>query len=134
LVQLPPHFPVDPRLLGQFLATCPPGHRWAVEFRDPSWLCEEVYAVLRRHGAALVIHDIIRDHPREVTAGWVYMRFHGPQRAHEGCYPPEALAAEAPLIRRHLTEGLDVYAYFNNDDGGHAVNNAADLRRLVVET
>jgi uncharacterized protein YecE (DUF72 family) len=31
-----------------------------------------------------------------------------------------------------LADGLDVYAYFNNDIGGHAVRNAFDLRRYVV--
>lgn len=31
-----------------------------------------------------------------------------------------------------LAEGLDVYAYFNNDAEGHAVFDAADLRRYVA--
>jgi len=134
LVQLPPRFSADPQRLAAFLEICPERHRWAVEFRDPSWLCEETYAVLRRHGAALAVHDMIRDHPHQVTAKWVYMRFHGPQRAYEGCYPAEALAAEAERIRNYLAEGMDVYAYFNNDIGGHAVKNAADLRRLLAES
>jgi len=130
LVQLPPNFPADPRLLGKFLLTRPPGHRWALEFRDPSWLCEEVYAVLRAHNAALVVHDLIQDHPRVLTAGWTYLRFHGPG-GHDGCYTEQMLRGVAGRIRKHLRAGRDTYVYFNNDLGGHAVNNARRLKQLV---
>jgi len=37
----------------------------------------------------------------------------------------------ARRIRAHLADGHDVYAFFNNDIGGHAVRNAADLRRYL---
>ena len=37
--------------------------RWAVEVRDPSWLHDDVFEVLERHGAALCIHDLLADHP-----------------------------------------------------------------------
>lgn len=129
LVQLPPHWHVDVDRLDTFLAEAPRRIRWAVEFRDPSWLCEEVYDCLRRHGAALCIHDMIEDHPREITGGWVYLRYHGPEPW--GCYSHQALSAEARRIRRHLDHGRDVYAYFNNDAEGYAVRNAADLARYV---
>ena len=52
--------------------------RWAVEFRDPSWLHDDTYEVLRRHGAALCIHDLLADHPFVLTTDWTYIRFHGP--------------------------------------------------------
>ncbi|MCK4601191.1 MAG: DUF72 domain-containing protein [Phycisphaerae bacterium] len=132
LVQLPPRFGADPSRLDVFLEICPTDHRWAVEFRDPSWLCEEVYAVLRARNAALVVHDLIKDHPREVTADFMYLRFHGPSRRYAGCYTRQALAAAAKRIREHLAAGLDVCAYFNNDIAGHAVRNAADLKRYVT--
>jgi uncharacterized protein YecE (DUF72 family) len=130
LVQLPPHWHANAERLGYFLDLCPPRYRWAVEFRDPSWLCEAVYDVLRGHGAALCVHDLIADHPAEVTADWVYLRFHGAGQP-DGCYPPRALRQAAGRIRRHLDAGLDVAAYFNNDIHGHAVANAAALRACV---
>jgi uncharacterized protein YecE (DUF72 family) len=34
-------------------------------------------------------------------------------------------------IERYLADGLDVFAYFNNDACGYAVQNAAALRRYV---
>jgi uncharacterized protein YecE (DUF72 family) len=129
LVQLPPRWKADPGRLEAFLDAAPRRHRWAVEFRDPSWLCREVYDVLRAHNAALCIHDMIEDHPRQVTADWVYLRFHGTD--YSGDYSPQALSGSARRIRRHLDEGRDVLAYFNNDIGGHAIHNAKDLRRFV---
>jgi uncharacterized protein YecE (DUF72 family) len=132
LVQLPPRWRANPERLDEFLAHAPKRHRWAVEFRDPSWLCAEVYAVLRRRRAALCFHDRLADHPRAVTADWVYQRFHGVE--YGGDYGRRTLRAEAEQMRGWLADGLDVYAYFNNDVGGFAVPNARDLRRLVLRS
>ncbi len=129
LVQLPPNFKADPVRLDAFLAAAPRRWRWAVEFRDPSWLDDAVFEVLEKRGAALCIHDLLDDHPRRVTAGFVYLRFHG--KNYGGSYSPQRLTAEAKRIRGWLGEGLDVFAYFNNDRGGHAVHNARELRRYA---
>jgi uncharacterized protein YecE (DUF72 family) len=129
LVQLPPRWKADPGRLDAFLRVAPRRHRWAVELRDESWLREETYDVLRRHGAALVIHDLLDRHPVELTSDWTYLRFHG--RDYGGSYSPQALSGQARRIRGWLRGGRDVYAYFNNDEGGHAPRNAADLRRYV---
>jgi uncharacterized protein YecE (DUF72 family) len=131
LVQLPPHWRCDAERLRAFLAAAPRRHRWAVEFRDPRWLCEEVYEVLRRHRAALCLHDMIPDHPAVLTTDWTYIRYHGERYA--GCYSAPQLRAEARRIRGYLAEGRDVFAYFNNDAEGYAVANALELRRRVLE-
>jgi len=130
LVQLPPHWHVNAARLDAFLEMCPRRCRWAVEFRDPEWLCPEVFDLLRRHNAALCIHDLIADHPAEVTADWVYLRFHGANQP-EACYTDAALRKAARFVHRRLAEGLDVAAYFNNDVAGHAVANALRLRGYV---
>jgi uncharacterized protein YecE (DUF72 family) len=127
LVQLPPRWNADVNRLADFLTVAPGTARWAVEFRDPRWLCEEIYTLLRRHNAALCIHDLIPDHPHDITADWVYLRFHGV--SHGGNYPPQVLTALAREIAQYLADGLDVFAYFNNDASGYAVRNAIALRR-----
>lgn len=129
LVQLPPRWTLNLDRLKAFLDTAPSECRWAVEFRHPSWLCEEAFTLLREHNAALCIHDMFDDRPREITAGWVYLRFHGEH--YEGSYSPQFLSAQARWIGERLAEGLDVYAYFNNDAYGYAVQNAADLKRYL---
>lgn len=129
LVQLPPNWNVNPNRLREFLDVAPPHRRWAFEFRDARWLTDGVYAVLRSHKAALCIHDKIVDHPREITADWIYMRFHGGQ--HDGNYSDAELSAYAREIKDYLESGLDVYAYFNNDWHGYALQNAMTLTTLL---
>lgn len=129
LVQLPPNWGADPERLDAFLRVAPKKLRWALEFRDASWLYEAVYAVLRRHNAALVIHDLLPDHPEVRTADWCYRRYHG--QNYGGSYTPQYLGAHARMMAADLDAGRDVYAYFNNDVGGHAVRNALALRRYL---
>ena len=129
LVQLPPRWDADPERLDGFLSAAPRSLRWAVEFRDSRWLCPEIFAILQRHQAALCIHDMIENHPRVLTTGWTYLRYHGER--YTGSYSSEHLAAEAKWLSRQLASGVDVFAYFNNDIQGHAVVNAADLKRQL---
>lgn len=129
LVQLPPRWKPRPERLDAFLAEAPSRYRWAIELRDPDWLNDEIYDVLRRHRAALCIHDMLENHPREYTADWTYLRYHG--NHYSGSYSRQFLTAEAERIATLLTEGCDVYAYFNNDQEADAPRNALDLRRYV---
>ena len=129
LVQLPPNWKPDTARLAGFLSAAPSSYRWAIEVRDPRWLCDEVYAILRSYSAALCIHDLIDDHPQHITADWVYLRFHGVSDG--GSYTHQALTVRASQMAQYLADGLDVFAYFNNDAHGYAVHNAADLRRYV---
>ncbi|MFO7956085.1 MAG: DUF72 domain-containing protein [Candidatus Brocadiia bacterium] len=131
LVQLRPNWHVNVERLAGFLEAAPEDQRWAVEFRDETWLCDEVFDLLREHEAALCIHDMIEDHPREVTADWVYLRYHGADTW--GDYSHQALSAQAQIIQDYLDRGLDVYAYFNNDANAYSVSNATDLRRYVED-
>jgi uncharacterized protein YecE (DUF72 family) len=131
LVQLKPKWHVDVERLRAFLQAAPRDQRWAFEFRDPSWLCEPVFEALRDHQAALCIHDLIEKHPYVLTTDWVYLRYHGEH--YSGSYGQSFLHAQAKRIASHLAEGLDVFAYFNNDAQGFAVENALDLKRYVDE-
>jgi uncharacterized protein YecE (DUF72 family) len=129
LVQLPPKWNVNPARLNEFLDAAPQDQRWAVEFRDARWLNAEIFAILRNHRAALCIHDKIVDHPREITADWIYMRFHGGRD--DGNYSEAELAAYSREIKGYLKTGFAVYAYFNNDWHGYALENAATLKALL---
>jgi len=57
LFQLPPTHRRDLPRLREFLALLPRGHRFAFEFRDPSWFDEGVLALLAGAGAALCLTD-----------------------------------------------------------------------------
>ena len=130
LVQLPPKWKKDAARLDEFLSVAPTTRRWAVELREPSWVDGDVLAVLRAHGAALCIHDLLPDHPWALTTDWTYVRFHGPQalkRAYWGRYGEKRLAPVADHLDEWLSKGHDVYAYFNNDYQGYAVKDATWL-------
>ena len=129
LVQLPPHWTVNAERLDQFLAAAPRPLRFAVEFRDERWLCAEIFEILDNHHAALCIHDMIKNHPRRVTAQWTYLRYHGDH--YSGSYSKQQLSKEANWMNRQLAAGIDVFAYFNNDAQGYAIQNAQELRSLI---
>lgn len=126
LVQLPPRWNADPDRLAAFVEATPRVHRWVLEVRDRRWLQPAVFDVLRTRGWALCIHDLLPDHPWEMTADFCYLRFHGVD--YGGCYTEAQLEAVADRLRPWLDAGRDVYAYFNNDREGFAVVNALSLR------
>jgi hypothetical protein len=39
--------------------------------------------------------------------------------------------AQGRALKQYLSDGLDVFVYFDNDAQGYAVQNAADLRRYA---
>jgi len=75
LFQLAPQMKLDLGRLEGFLAELPDHRRYAFELRHPTWLVEEVYAALRKKGAALVWTDD-PDHqtPEVTTADFGYIR------------------------------------------------------------
>jgi len=144
LVQLPPSFRADPDRLARFLeaardvtqALRAPALRLALEPRHQSWLeSSEVLTLLRRHDVALVAAQSSRypcADPGLRTASFAYLRFHGPGQLFASRYGREALRPFARRIRSWLGEGSDVFAYFNNDVAGYAVEDARALASLVA--
>lgn len=134
LVQLPPRWKRNPERLDEFLAVAPSELRWAVELRDPSWVHDDVFAVLEAHGAALCIHDMLPDHPWRLTTDWTFVRFHGPDAVnakYQGRYTGRRLRRPAQRLTEWLDDGVDVFAYFNNDWHGNAVRDATWLRDRI---
>jgi uncharacterized protein YecE (DUF72 family) len=131
LVQLGPAQVRDDARLDYFLSRLPEWMRVAVEFRHPSWHVDPVLDLLRRHEAAYcVISGAALPCRLAATADFVYVRLHGPD-AHQlyaGSYSDQDLHWWAERIAEWREGGRDVYAYFNNDGGGHAVRNAQRLR------
>ncbi len=130
LVQLPPRWRRDTGRLDEFLHVAPKSMRWAVEIRDPSWFHDDVFELLRAHGAALCLHDMLPDHPWMLTTDWTYLRFHGPAaetNRYWGRYGGRRLWRYADRILDWNASGIDAYAYFNNDYNGDAVQDATWL-------
>jgi uncharacterized protein YecE (DUF72 family) len=131
LWQLPGNFKRDDERLARALEDLPPG-RHAFEFRHESWFAGEVYDLLRQRGAALVIGDDPRRpfQTHELTADWTFVRLHHSRRGRNGKYSERELGEWAQRIV-DWRERIDVYAYFNNDWEGYAVENGLWLRKRL---
>jgi uncharacterized protein YecE (DUF72 family) len=134
LVQLHPEQQRDDARLDNFLRGLPQWIRVAVELRHPSWNDPAVYELLERHRAAYVVMSGagLACVPR-ATTDLVYVRMHGPDQhaIYAGSYDDDELRGWADRITEWDGEGRDVWMYFNNDLGGHAVRNALKLRELL---
>jgi uncharacterized protein YecE (DUF72 family) len=131
LYQLPPHWHVNLSRLEHFIAALPKGYTHVLEFRDESWLCEEVFRLMERHGVAHCIHDMHPlSVPLRVTAPVAYVRFHG-DLGYFGNYSRGALKQWARQIADWEKNKIEVFVYFNNDIGGYAIENALTLKKLL---
>lgn len=142
LIQLPPKYKPDRvENLGDFLASLPRSHRYAVEFRDRGWLDVSVYERLEEYGVALVLVD----HPwipevEVVTADFTYIRWQGDRRQVDG----ESGKVErdrssdnemwAGRIARFLDESVDVYGYFSKFYSGHPPTDARQLLERLTSS
>jgi uncharacterized protein YecE (DUF72 family) len=134
LLQLPPNLTADPALLDDCLARFPADVRVAVEPRHPSWWTDQLRAVLTAHQAALCWADRKNEPvtPLWRTVDWGYIRFHEGAVDPWPAYGEKALRAWADRIAATWPAGAPVYAYFNNDQHGAAVADAAVLARLTA--
>jgi uncharacterized protein YecE (DUF72 family) len=136
LWQLPPQMSKpDPERLDKFLRACrgrlPHRIVHAVEFRSAGWYIDEVCDVLDRHGAAFVEHDLVDEKPPRITGGYRYLRFHGATGKYRGRYGVDALRPVADDLLRWTASGHDGWVFFNNDLGGHALQDARALGSLL---
>jgi uncharacterized protein YecE (DUF72 family) len=102
----------------------------AVEFRHPSWHCEEIFTLLELSGTAYCVMSGARlPCVLRATADFVYLRLHGPDHDHlyAGSYSDADLEWWAHRIREWEAAGKNVFAYFNNDGNADAVRNARSL-------
>ena len=139
LWQMAASFPANPEKLESFLKVLPDYFRYAFEFRHETWFIPEIYKILKKNNAALVLADSpkrgkgrlwpLED---EDTADFYYIRFHGSKALYTTQYTDEELQHYARLLSGKMKRGMDVYAYFNNDAQGHAPHDAKRLREMIL--
>lgn len=132
LFQLHPRMSMDRERLATFIGRLPRHRRYTFEFRHDSWYDAAIFDLLREHDAALCLSDhAAAPAPREVTAGWVYIRNHGPGGRYHGSYADAALKDWAKFIRKCRNEGRDVWCFFDNDVKSAAPHDADRLLALI---
>jgi uncharacterized protein YecE (DUF72 family) len=113
LFQLPPNLKKDLGLFDAFLNDLPPKVPAAFEFRNVSWLDDEVFDRLKRRNLALCIADSEKlSTPVHVTADFAYFRLRD-----EG-YRPDDIGRWADIVARETDACRDVYVYFKHEEAG----------------
>jgi len=134
LFQLPPRFKVNLSRLEEFLQAVPKEHRLVFEFRDPTWLVEDVFDALAKRNAAVCAADSpFYPGPRVRTADFDFFRMHGGHRRGAPNYGPGEIDALARDVAESLGADRDVFVYFNNDYNAYAIDNALALKRAVAQ-
>jgi uncharacterized protein YecE (DUF72 family) len=132
LFQLPPNWEVNAERFEEFLELLPVYHRYAFEFRNPTWDSQDIYRLMLKRNAGYCIYDLAGyQSPLQVTADFVYVRLHGPGGKYQGTYSDPALGAWAERIREWSRTLDSVYVYFDNDQAGFAAHDALRLKQLV---
>ena len=135
LYQLPPGWKVDVERFRRFLQTLPRRARHVIEFREPTWYSPEIRTLMEKYRVALCLHDMPGSATGRNRLGpFVYVRFHGATSKYAGGYSSERLRGWANWLNAQRDAGCDVYAYFNNDVGGHAPRDAVTLRQALEES
>ena len=136
--------------LDAFLAELPGSFRYAVEVRNRDWLGEPLTAVLRRHGAGLVLAALPGvPHPEVLarrfdllTADFLYVRLIGDRRATDALTTTfdrvvvdrgRDLRRWADFLRPIVRGGTEVLCYANNHYAGHGPATIRELARLLGE-
>lgn len=130
LFQLPPSFHYSRPRLRRIVEQLDPARRNVVEFRHRSWWNEEVYDAFRESGTIFCSCSGPRL-PDELvkTAEEIYVRFHGTTRWYRHDYSTSELVLWTEKIK--ASGARRVWAYFNNDRDGYAIENARTLRKLL---
>jgi uncharacterized protein YecE (DUF72 family) len=108
LLQFPPVRRRNPELLDSLLTAL--GRPVAAEFRHDSWFHDETYAVLKSHGAALVVTDEEK-WPRAPAAELGPFAYFRLRRG----YTKRALEPWVVTVRSALESHQDVHVYFKHD-------------------
>jgi uncharacterized protein YecE (DUF72 family) len=110
LFQLPPNFKCDLDRLKDFLEGLPPSTRSTIEFRQESWFCEEVFALLRSANVALCFAESDDlDTPHVETADFYYLRLRKEK------YTPKARKDIAVRVAKLARKG-ETFTYYKHED------------------
>ncbi len=126
LFQLPPNLKTDLGLLSSFLDLVPRKLRAAFEFRDHSWFTQDMFAILKRHHAALCVAETDElQTPDAPTADFAYFRLRRSE------YSAEDRRRIAASMRERLTEAGETYAFFKHEEQPESPLYARDLLQAV---
>ncbi|HVZ67407.1 MAG TPA: DUF72 domain-containing protein [Patescibacteria group bacterium] len=116
--------------LKYFLEILPQNIKHAFEFREKGWFVEKVEKLLGKNNSTLVISQSSKFPEIELPGNkLVYIRFHGPKGLYSSGYSKSELLNWSKKINKY-SKDKEVFAFFNNDNGGYATKNALELKNM----
>ena len=122
------------RAVEEFLKILPSHVKFAVEFRDLSWMREETWTLLQKYGVAYAVVDEPLLPPElHFTASFAYFRWHGKgvRPWYNYRYGVEELEPWVPKVKEATEKVKTVYGYFNNHYHGYAVENCLQVLEML---
>jgi len=134
LIQLPPRFGFDLDLMADFFKVLPTNIKFAVEFRDLSWMRDETWRLLKKYEVAYTIVDEPLLPPEvHVTSKIAYFRWHGrgTRPWYNYRYGINELKPWVPKVKEVASKVETVYGYLNNHYHGYAVENCLQVLEML---
>lgn len=134
LFQFPPSYDYQPQRLEDIIAALHPDFNNVVEFRHESWWIPEVLATLTLNGITFcsvsypkLPPTIFTDYPK------VYIRLHGTPKLFYSTYTSDELAVLKEVIVKTVRP-QKVTVFFNNTASIYGIENALELKELLLQT
>jgi uncharacterized protein YecE (DUF72 family) len=130
LIQLPPKYDYNPENLEAFFRLLDPVFKYAVEFRNLSWIRDETWDLLKKFEVSYTIVDEPLLPPEvHLTSDIAYFRWHGrgEQPWFDYRYSKDELEPWIPKVEEASRKVKKVVGYFNNHFHGYAPENCLYL-------
>jgi len=130
LIQLPPKYDFNLDSLKAFFELLDPLFKYAVEFRNLSWMRDETWELLKVYDVAYTIVDEPLLPPEvHLTGDLAYFRWHGRGENpwFDYRYSREELEPWIPKVKEAAEKAKKVVGYFNNHFHGYAPENCLYL-------
>jgi uncharacterized protein YecE (DUF72 family) len=134
LIQLPPSFDsskID--MLKSFFELLPSDHKFAIEFRNESWLedSKNLYALLGRYNIANTIVDepLLPVDLTVTSSEFSFIRWHGKGKRiwYDYEYSSDEIDPWVPRVKEITSKTKKTYGYWNNHFRGFALENGLEL-------
>jgi uncharacterized protein YecE (DUF72 family) len=130
LIQLPPKYDFNLENLECFFKLLDLTFRFAVEFRNLTWMREETWSLLKKYDVAYAnVDEPLLPPEVHLTSDFAYFRWHGKGENiwFDYHYSKEELEPWIPKVTESARQVKKIYGYFNNHFHGYAPENCLQL-------
>ena len=130
LIQLPPKYDFNPQNLKSFFDMLDLRFRYAVEFRNTTWIRDETWELLKEHNVAYTnVDEPLLPSDLHLTSDLAYFRWHGRGEKiwFDYLYNKDEIDTWIPKIEEAKTKTKRILGFFNNHYHGYAPENCLYL-------